>query len=297
MKKLFLFLAGLSVCFLCQAQEAAKSTVALAFTQIDNQPSSIALGGLSLINGSPTARLHSKEKADISVSWQNWQPKTTQNTHLFGAASFRLGKRLSLSADFLFRGGKSYEVFDNNGNSKGEFKPSQMAMSLGAGFLLTNHLSVGARFRYATSKIGKDALSAGFSADVLVTFNSEAFSVTGGVCNAGPSVKSQSGDSFSQPMSAAILAGYSLPVGLSFYAGGNYYFSGGLTAALGVQYAYKDVVFVRAGYHLGTGDAPIPSFASVGLGVKFVGIHIDASYLLASEVLGNTLALGVGFAF
>ena len=67
--------------------------------------------------------------------------------------------------------------------------------------------------------------------------------------------------------------------------------------ALGAQYGWNDMVFARAGFHLGTGKAPLPTYASVGLGVKFVGVHLDVSYLLASKVLGNTLCVGIGYAF
>lgn len=52
-----------------------------------------------------------------------------------------------------------------------------------------------------------------------------------------------------------------------------------------------------AAYHLETHNAPIPSHASLGLGVKFASIHVDIQYLFASATLGGTLGLGLGYRF
>ena len=76
----------------------------------------------------------------------------------------------------------------------------------------------------------------------------------------------------------------------------DYFFKGGLAASFGATYAFDDMVFVRAGYRYG-GQTVVPSFASIGAGVKFIGIKLDLAYLIASEALGNTLALSLGHTF
>jgi hypothetical protein len=40
-----------------------------------------------------------------------------------------------------------------------------------------------------------------------------------------------------------------------------------------------------------------PTFASVGAGVKFMGIKLDLAYLIGSGAMKNTLALGLGYTF
>ena len=35
-----------------------------------------------------------------------------------------------------------------------------------------------------------------------------------------------------------------------------------------------------------------PSYLALGLGVKFLGIHLDVSYLTASKALGNSVTIG-----
>jgi len=57
------------------------------------------------------------------------------------------------------------------------------------------------------------------------------------------------------------------------------------------------MVFVRAGYHLGTDKAPLPSFATVGAGFKYAGFSLNVAYLTANNIIGNTLTFGLGVTF
>lgn len=57
------------------------------------------------------------------------------------------------------------------------------------------------------------------------------------------------------------------------------------------------IAFLRAGYHYGTRDKGLPSFASTGLGLKFAGVELNAAYLFASEALGGTMTFGLGYSF
>jgi len=57
------------------------------------------------------------------------------------------------------------------------------------------------------------------------------------------------------------------------------------------------MVFVRAGYHLGTDKAPLPSFATVGAGFKYAGFSLNVAYLTANNIIGNTLTFGLGVSF
>ena len=88
-------------------------------------------------------------------------------------------------------------------------------------------------------------------------------------------------------------------VGVSLDA--DYYFALGFAAALGVEYSYADMAFVRAGYNMG-GEAVLPSFASIGAGVKFAGVELNLAYLLGFSTLHsvaakNTLSIGLGYSF
>ena len=64
---------------------------------------------------------------------------------------------------------------------------------------------------------------------------------------------------------------------------------------MGAEYAYNKTFYARAGYRLAGKKALIPSHLGLGVGLQFRGFRLEASYLTASELLGNTLNLGVAF--
>ena len=140
----------------------------------------------------------------------------------------------------------------------------------------------------------------GFGADVQAQAVFGDFRAALGVANVGSSMKSASGEKFSVPSSilaAGDWRGEFGKNGIEAMVDLNYYFSGSFTAAAGVQYDFRDMVFVRAGYHYGAKDAFLPSFATVGAGVKFFGVSVNAAYLLGNDVLKNTLTVGLGYSF
>ena len=77
----------------------------------------------------------------------------------------------------------------------------------------------------------------------------------------------------------------------------DYLFSGALMAGLGLEYGIADIVFVRGGFHYGDAAKAIPTHASLGLGVKYAGVHLDFAFLTASKTLGNSLLLELGYSF
>ena len=96
---------------------------------------------------------------------------------------------------------------------------------------------------------------------------------------------------------AAVSGGVRPVAGLTVGAEVDYLFSGALMAGLGVEYTIVDIVSLRGGFHYGDAAKAIPMYASLGLGVKFAGVHLDFSYLLASQTLGNSLLFGLGYSF
>ena len=61
------------------------------------------------------------------------------------------------------------------------------------------------------------------------------------------------------------------------------------------------MVSIRGGYRYSADDSNIPSYATVGLGVEFFGIGIDAAYYigtgLAGDVLTNSFKVGLSYRF
>ena len=77
----------------------------------------------------------------------------------------------------------------------------------------------------------------------------------------------------------------------------DYLFNGGMMAGLGAEYCIADIAFLRAGYHYGDPANALASYASLGLGEVFSGFSIDLAFLTASETLGNTFMMGLGYSF
>ena len=198
-----------------------------------------------------------------------------------------------------FQNGSPYTTVDASGNAGSSFTPTALLAGAGFGFRFTETLSAGATVRFASEKLSdKDSYSA-IAADILVSFKKDGLKAAAGVANLGTPVKSGK-QSYSLPMSVKAGVGYGVDLSgnkLNFGADLDYFFSGGLGAAAGTEFAFKDMVFVRAGAHIGTGRSPLPTYLSLGAGAKFSGFHFDLCFMTLNEAIGNTLAIGLGYAF
>lgn len=282
----------------------------LPFVRIDRNPVSAGMGFAGVATSGEMAYSSfrnssviplSTDRMSFSVSGQSWAPDGVKSTNInFGGAA-KVGKRFGLSIGAAYQTGEEYSLTSDNGVTKGTFKPNEMVINGGVGFLITGNLSAGANVRFASQKLSEDNSYSAIAADIFMTYRLTEFNITAGVSNLGSSVKSDAGTSFSLPTSATVGAAWSKSFsevhGVRLAADVDYFFSGNITAAAGVEYSFKNMVFARTGYHFGTKDAVLPSFATIGLGVKFFGISLDIAYLTANDVLGNTLTFGLGYRF
>lgn len=85
--------------------------------------------------------------------------------------------------------------------------------------------------------------------------------------------------------------------GLNLQAEADYVLDGGLMAGAGAEYVLADIASIRAGYHFGNSMNVVQSYASLGAGVKFVGIALDFTYILASDTLGGSFMAGLRYSF
>ena len=97
-----------------------------------------------------------------------------------------------------------------------------------------------------------------------------------------------------------LLGAYSLSDGqksrFDFAAQIDYFLSSGFRMGLGGEYTFNEIVSARLGYNYG-GKSVLPSFVSLGAGVKYSGFKLDLTYLLLSETVGGTFMVGLGYAF
>lgn len=292
--------------FPCLAEDKES---AMPFLGINRDPVTGAMGGASLAwtgsaawsSFSNAAVLPFSETAlNVGLSCQNWAPNGTGTSSINFGGSCKVGGRMGFSLGLAGQKGDEYDVFDGGGNAKGKFSPNDFLLNAGAGFRIAARLGMGLNVRYARQRISETDQYSAFCGDLFLFCKMSDLGLTAGLSNVGPSIKS--GEE-SYPLPAAANAGCSWHK--SFLekhaavanADFRYFFQGGLSAALGTQYAFKDLVFVRAGYHLGGGKSVLPSFASFGAGVKFAGLHLDIAWLTANKYLGNSLTVGLGYSF
>lgn len=294
MKKIFVFLSLFFVtAFSAWSQGGA--SVAMPFLAIDRSAVTVAMGGARITNGVFNPAAIPFEGSDVQVSYQLWSPGTAKASHINVLSGIKIGK-LGLSVHGSYQAGEPYTLFDISGKASGSFTPNDIFFGIGAGYAFTSFLSAGVKFNYAKQILSSNASYSAFAADIFLMYKTGGLKVSAGVTNLGTPVKS--GEfSYPLPASAKLGASYTLPFGLGFAADFDYYFAGGVGVAAGAKYAWNEKLFVRAGYHFETSNSPLPSFASVGLGCKFFGIHLDISYLLASRALANTLTVGLGYSF
>ncbi len=280
----------------------ASEPVGVAFpgSVVSRDPS--VMGGNQLTGGAmewssfanPAAVAFAEETLAAAVSYQMWAPSSvTATNNISVGAAYRLGK-LGITAGFLTGSGREYEIVNNMNITNGTFKPSDMQVNVGASYKVVDFLSVGANFKYLSSKLSPEYSMGTAAFDVMAMGKFGGISGVLGVASLGGKVDG----TYSLPSSLAAGVGYAADFGLSANVEMNYYFAGGLRAGLGAEYCFKDMVAVRAGYNLSS-NAPVPSFANFGLGLKFSGVKLDFTYLLAASdsPLKNTLAVGLGYTF
>ena len=287
-----------------------KNNEGMSFLRVVRDPSSAGTGFAGAASSGTAAYSSfrnssiipfSQDMLSVGVSGQMWAPDGAKSTNLGFGAAFKAGERIGFSIGGAYQMGEEYALTDETGNTTGTFKPNDMILNGGVGVRIIDNLAAGVNVRYASQKLSEDNSYSTAAADIFMTYRLPDINVTAGVSSLGSAVKSESGDSFSLPTSATVGADWSEAFsenhGVRLAADFDYFFSGNVTAAAGAEYSFRNMLFARAGYHFGTKDAVLPSFATVGIGIKFFGMSLDIAYLTANNVLGNTLTFGLGCRF
>ncbi len=304
MKKTLSYIAG-ALMFLVPSVAFAQ---ALPYTAADADPVILAKGGAGLTETGSVSHAaftnaavipFSESTLDASAGYMMWQPGSVNSNVISAGAAFNLAGKLGVAAGLYYGMNPEYGITGTGGTPNGTFQPTDIHAAVGVAYRFLGFMSFGVNVGYATSTLAEGKSYGAVEADAFVMAKLAGLKVTAGVSNMLGSVKSAIGAKYSLPASAALGAGYGLSLGKSAVEANvdlDYFFSGGVAASLGAAYTFNDLVSVRAGYRYG-GDSPVPSYASVGAGAKFMGIKLDAAYLIGSGPMANTLALSLGFCF
>lgn len=311
MKNNKILAAVLAACLCAPAfAQSDKTMESMGFSRIVRDPAAAAMGFAAKASdaspawaafGNPGLIPMTSTRFAAGVSYQSWAPKAVKTGNLAAGVAYHPG-RVGLTVGFAHQSGEAYEVVNNYGVSEGTYKPSDMIIGAGLGVQIVPSFSLGANVRFLSSNVSADDKYTSIGVDFLATWSQNGITVAGGVSNLGGSVSDSKKTSFSIPGSATLAAQYKAVFEkvhtLRADLDADWFFSSGsLGVAAGLEYGYDDLVFIRAGYHYGTELCVLPSFVTLGAGVKYMGIRFDLAYLTGNEYIGNTLTLGLGYSF
>lgn len=231
-------------------------------------------------------------RLDVAAGYTLWMPKVSKTGLLSASGYYKVTDRLAVGIDGKSFSSPTYTITTTDGRAKGTFTPKEMAFGAGASFRIFDGFAAGLHLKLATSSLAEEAKATAFGADLSLKYEKDALQAGLAVDNLGGKVKYGEDSSYPMPMCIRAGAAYSI-AGLTASAEGAF-LSGGMMAGAGVEYAIRDMVFLRGGYHYG---GAIPSYASLGAGVKVAGVHLDFAYLLASETVGGSLMATLGYRF
>lgn len=308
-------IAALAVSASAFAQEAG-SAYALPFTRIDHNPVSAAMGGAGMLSTSSlawssfsnTAAVPFSElKGDAAASYQMWQPDGS--TWYSAGAAFNIKQKFGISLGATMSSSDAIDLVNEEGIPEGSFTPKELQANLGFSYRFVKWVALGANLRFAKQDVAPGSSVSAPAADVFIMGNYLGIKAAAGISNIGGKVKGTNGEVYPLASSATIAVGYGKAFGMheieaeakaDFYlSSGDFKVSDPANVSAGIAYTFNKMVAVRAGYHFGAAGSPMPSYATVGAGFCFAGVHIDAAYMLASgdSPLANSLCAGLGFKF
>lgn len=259
----------------------------------------------------------------VGAAYSLWQPSYTSN-HVAAVAGYgRVAKFMTVPASVKYFSHKPYDVTDGvTGAVTGSFTPMDLQAGIGLGFKILPILSLGANVNYVHSDIGGPKKGGAVSADFGALLDLKFLRVGVTAANIGSRLDYGGTTAYSLPANVKLGVGtiqrfgpedrHAVAVNLE---GGMTFEQSAFFAGVGAQYVFNDFVRVAFGYHYGDKDKlTAGSYASFGAGIKFMGISVNAAYILgfkqASDIsspveslydfsapMSNSFSVGIGYEF
>ena len=303
--RIYTLVAAMLCCSAALAQENVPVSEAL---QLLSQPRSADVSGMAgagsasvassaamAVFDNPARLVFAPRRMDAAVSYNLWAPgnDATKVSYMGGGVAVKLGKGFAVGAGALYGARPSLDF----GGSYGTYAPSDLMVAGGVSVAFTRSLSLGASVRFAQQQLMPDYKISSVAFSAMLQYRLKALNVAAGVQNLGGGVKSESGNSSPLPASAHAAVSYQLPFGLGAALDADYYFSGKVGVSAGLRYTFRELLYVRAGYRFASKGAALPSHLALGLGARWKGIGLDVTYITANKIIGNSLAVSLGYRF
>lgn len=285
---------------------SASSAQTLPSLLVNADPAAMGAAGMSVLGsaahplqGYQSSAALMEGTAAAGVSYASWQPGTAADKMLSASAAVLLKEKFSVALEYKSLIQPEYDVTGSTGavnQVTPTFIPKESSFALGLGYRIMPGLSAGLAVRSTSSVLAKDAKASVFGVDVSASYSAGKLQAGLAVCNLGGKVNYGGGD-YSQPSLFKAGASYEAIEGLKAGAEIAYLFAGAFGASLGAEYCIAGMAFARAGYHIGSKDLGIPSYASAGLGGQFAGVALNIAYLFASDTVGGSFLAGISYSF
>ena len=285
MKKTIVLAILSAICLTAGAQS-------LPFLLYNTDPRSLSVASVAR-EGNAAADALSGRKLDISASYGSWAPETTASS-MIGFGGYGNFGRCSAGLSARYKIGNEYEMFGDNAQSLGTFRPGDLAIGASFAYRVADPFSIGLRLNYISSSLAENAKGTAFGADITLAYKKDSFGASLAVRNIGSQI-SYGASSYNLPALASAAASYTIK-SFAAYLEAGYVFSGSFMAGVGAEYTLIDIFTFRAGFHYGDAKS-VPTFVSLGLGINFHGAMVNATYLPAIGGNGSAFLVGVGYSF
>lgn len=256
------------------------------FLNVSPDPVITATGGVSVIGenspyimtDNPAMMSFTDSKVYTGLSYGMWQPMLAPVSITGLAAYGKINDRFSIGIDMNMFIEPSYVLMDETGMSDGKYRPLEYSLKAGFSYLILEGFSVGINMGYAGSQLAPSYRKDMFIMDLSLAYRVKGFLLSLTCADLG-SVRS---------MPSALKTGFGYEcllnqvhsVKAAVQADWFFTLRDAVGIGTGIEYAYNDFLFARAGYHWGDETKIVPPYVSLGLGCKYAGIGIDLSYIV-----------------
>ena len=250
--------------------------------------------------------LFSDATGAVEASYLDWQPDGMR-MQMWSLGGFcAISDKIGIAAALRFNIHDSYMRTDEYGNFIDDFTPYEFSGDIGVAYRIAHRLALAATLRFINSDMGGPEKGNAFAVDLDAYYDIGRLGLGLGVSNLG----SEIGYGYSKlPLPMRLKAG----IDYTFVDSDLHMLTGlaeidyqlnpqtfrGATLGLGAEYAFMDLISLRAGYNLSDKKTTGDSYGSVGMGLSFHLATIDVAYILAASdsMMKNTLLVSLGCLF
>lgn len=298
MRRLALILVALAVSAYAFAQDAPANE-AHPFLRWSRDPAitGMAGAGLTLPSVSPAFAAFANPAVipfidgigSAKFSYGYYAPSLKGTSNIALGAAFKPVKRFGFALGYVHQLG--YEKID-------DVAPHDFIIGGSLAFGIGDHFAMGANLRYSKSVLMKDFSVSAFSTDIMAQIRFGGFNGAIGVRSVGKVLEKD--DPSKLPSSLAGSFSYHYEVGIHTIEAtldGEWYFTNNWGVAAGFTYGINDMGFFRVGYRFASEMAAVPSHLAIGIGGKYMGFSLEASYITLNKVIGNSVQVALGYSF